>query len=141
MRKTVASIFMLMVLLALAACGVVSYHHSSTGAAISDEQLKKIKPGMSSDDVILLLGTPTEVQKLEDGRKVYVYRWQRGSGATFLWGTLGTKSTKSYYVTIIFDQQNKVQKVGKGKGGPTQITPAITIQHQEKAQPTAPPTL
>jgi len=140
MKYFITAMFLFMAIM-LSSCGLIAYHHTSTGAEITDEQLQRIRPGMSADDVIVILGTPTEVKKLSDGRKIYVYRWQRGSRTEFLWGTLGTSGAKAYHVTIIFDREGRVLKVGKGEGGPAEITPAIKIKHQKEETPRQEPEL
>jgi len=141
MKRHVIVLWITVMIMVIASCGIISYHHTSTGAEITDQQLQQIKPGMTTDDVIVILGTPAEIKKLSDGRKVYVYRWQRGSRTEFLWGTLGTSGAKAYHVTIIFDREGKVLKIGKGAGGPAEITPTIKIKQEKETTPSPQPAL
>ena len=60
-------------------CGIVSHQSSNTGAEVTDGQLARIEPGMDKDEVLIILGEPTRVKKLSDGRKVWLYCWQRPS--------------------------------------------------------------
>jgi len=79
-------------------CGIISHQSLNTGAEVTDDQLARIKPGMDKDEVLIILGEPTRVKKLSDGRKVWLYCWQRGGSTSFLWNTVGSTSAKSYCV-------------------------------------------
>jgi outer membrane protein assembly factor BamE (lipoprotein component of BamABCDE complex) len=130
MRKfvLVAMTFVLSTL--LGACGLVSYTNMSQGTEIKQDQLAKIKPGMSKQDVLIALGEPTKVKDVENN-KVWFYCWQRGGRTSVFWGTFGSDSAKSYCATIIFDKNGKVLRTGKGRAGQASMTPVFTVR-QEK---------
>ena len=117
-------------------CGIISHQSLNTGAEVTDDQLTKIKPGMDKDEVLIILGEPTRVKKLSDGRKVWLYCWQRGGSTSFLWNTVGSTSAKSYCVTVVFGKDGKVLKTGKGRGGSAQITPTFKIREEKVTVPT-----
>jgi len=91
---------------------------------------------LDKDEVLIVLGEPTRVKKLSDGRKVWLYCWQRGGSTSFLWNTMGSTSAKSYCVTVVFDKDGKVLKTGKGRGGSAQITPTFKIREEKVTVPT-----
>ncbi|HDM79309.1 MAG TPA: outer membrane protein assembly factor BamE [Deltaproteobacteria bacterium] len=130
MKKSLIFVSILAMVGFMTACGVISYQNIRQGEEITDEQLSEIKPGMSKDDVLVKLGAPTSVKRMDDGRKVYFYCWQRGGNVTVLWGTLGSNSAKSYCVTVIFDENDKVVKVGKGRGASAEVMPTIKIRKE-----------
>jgi len=62
------------------------------GNAISQEQIAKLKPGMSPSQVRFVLGTPLVVDPFRNNRWDYVYRLEEGS-----------KPVQQRRVTVIFE--------------------------------------
>lgn len=75
--------------LTLGGCLVASHHESRIeGAYVANEDLFKIKPGVTTqDEVAQRLGPPSSRTTNDDGSARWVYRWSKtteGSGAVFL---------------------------------------------------------
>ena len=49
---------------------------------------------------------------------------------------MGSTSAKSYCVGVVFDEDGKVLKTGKGRGGSAQITPTFKIRGEKVTVPT-----
>jgi len=129
-RKLFLALLCLVAMIGLCGCGLVSHTSLNQGTEITDEQLAKIHPGMTKEDVLIALGEPTRVNDVE-GHKVWLYCWQRGGRTSVFWGTVGSDSAKSYCATVIFDKNGKVLRTGKGRAGSAQLTPVFTIRKEE----------
>ena len=49
--------------------------HTEYSAGYSDEGFRRIEPGMSSEEVIRLIGEPLSRGQLQDGREAWRYAW------------------------------------------------------------------
>ncbi len=111
---------------ALSACGVVSYHSTSTGEAITKTQLGAITKGMNKNDVLIKLGDPTNVKVL-GSEKVWFYCWQRGGNVSLMFNAVGGSNTKAKCATIVFNSKDIVVAKGFGKGNTRNMGPTINI--------------
>ena len=130
MRNFVLAIMAFVLASSLGACGLVSYTSMDQGTEIKEEELAKIRPGITKQDVLITLGEPTKVNTVDEN-KVWLYCWQRGGNSSVLWGAFGNNNAKAYCATILFDKDGKVFRTGKGRAGSAQLTPVFTIR-QEK---------
>jgi len=130
MRKFALAMMAFVLASFLGACGLVSYTSMDQGTEIKEEQLAKIKPGMTKQDVLIALGEPTKVNTV-DKNKVWLYCRQRGGHSSVLWGAFGNNNAEAYCATILYDKDGKVLRTGKGRAGSAQLTPVFTVR-QEK---------
>ncbi|RLB13941.1 MAG: hypothetical protein DRG82_14725 [Deltaproteobacteria bacterium] len=130
MKNFVLAIGVLVLTGVVSGCGLVSYTSMNQGTEIKEDQLAKIKPGMTRQDVLIALGEPTKVNAVDEN-KVWLYCWQRGGSSSVLWGAFGNNNAKAYCATILFDKDGKVLRTGKGRAGSAQLTPVFTVR-QEK---------
>jgi outer membrane protein assembly factor BamE (lipoprotein component of BamABCDE complex) len=102
--KTKSSPFILSVALAmaLAGCATINIH----GHEVTDEQLAKIKVGVTTrDQVAKLLGTPSSVSPF--GNKLWFYMYDKRERRAFLTPT----TLESNTTRIEFDDQNRVKSL------------------------------
>lgn len=114
MRET--RIVMLVVLsLALSACAGFGVHKIDIqqGNLVTQEQMGKVKTGMSRQDVKNLLGTPLLQDVFNANRWDYFFSDERGK-----YGPFG-RDTQKFKVTVMF-ADDKVAKI-EGNASPTEI--------------------
>lgn len=89
--------------LLVAACGQDA---QTRGYVVDDKALEQIKPGVSAESVILILGTPSMVSTV--GGKGYYYVSQRVSQR---YQFMEAKITDQRVIAVHVDAKNKVERV------------------------------
>ena len=84
------------------------------GNLVTQEQLAKVKPGMSRNDVRNTLGTPLMQDVFHANRWDYYFTNEQGTK----YGPFG-RDTQKYHVTILFENE-KVAKID-GQASPVEI--------------------
>lgn len=99
----------------LSACAGFGVHKIDIqqGNLVTQEQLAKVKPGMSRQDVKNLLGTPLLQDVFNANRWDYLFSDERGK-----YGPFG-RDTQKFKVTVMFADE-KVAKI-EGNASPTEI--------------------
>jgi hypothetical protein len=103
-------------ILLLSGCAIMKIE-DQFGKPYKIDNSSKIKPGMSRDEVIELLGQPYIIGKSEEGDVVYKYSWSESEGTAFMFGIFisGEKrvvSVSGGEATITFSAAtNNVKKV------------------------------
>lgn len=113
--KKVFGVLLIMVLLGL---GCASQGNKQIA---QDEIVNQIEPGVSTkEDVKRLVGEPTMVDFSDSGQEKWVYQYVRAKtrATSFIpvAGMLvGGADTKTHSLTIIFNDDGTVQKMGRGE--------------------------
>ncbi|WP_115719423.1 outer membrane protein assembly factor BamE [Gallaecimonas mangrovi] len=87
--------------LSLSGCGLVYRIDVPQGNYLEQDQIDKLQPGMTQDQVTYVLGTPLLVDSFKPGTWYYKYEYR--SGRT------GKTTTKD--VVVHFDANNKLKSV------------------------------
>ena len=100
----------------LAGCAGFGVHRIDIqqGNLVTQEQLAKVKPGMSRNDVRNTLGTPLMQDVFHANRWDYYFTNEQGTK----YGPFG-RDTQKYHVTILFENE-KVAKID-GQASPVEI--------------------
>lgn len=100
----------------LAGCAGFGVHRIDIqqGNLITEEQLSRVKPGMSRNDVRNALGTPLLQDVFHANRWDYYFSNEQGTK----YGPFG-RETQKYQVTILFENE-KVARI-EGKASPVEI--------------------
>jgi len=88
------------------------------GADLDPEIVAKWKPGMSEDDVLDLLGPPTQETGLADRRHMWTYRFVRvKKGDRITYRAVPPEMANRYHgsVFVIFDGKGRVMNVDGGE--------------------------
>jgi outer membrane protein assembly factor BamE len=111
----VNAVFALLLLAPLAACGGFGVHKIDIqqGNLITQEQIARVKPGMSRLDVRNALGTPLLQDVFHGDRWDYYFSEEHGK-----YGPFGRDRT-TYKVTVYFEKE-KVAKI-EGQGAEKEI--------------------
>jgi outer membrane protein assembly factor BamE len=79
-------IILINILLALSLTHCASYDFSrrviQQGNLLPQSKIERLKPGMSKEDVVILMGSSLLNPPFEENRWDYAFTWRRGSGAT-----------------------------------------------------------
>lgn len=96
--------------------------HNTRGNFINDERIAQIKPGMTQDDVIKTLGTPSFHGIFKDD--LWYYYGVKESTVAFL----SPRIDDTRVVKVTFDQTGHVSTILKQKG---EINPAIVTSNKK----------
>jgi outer membrane protein assembly factor BamE len=102
MRKTL-TIFLLAALTATAGCGIVYHAPVYQGNLLESKSVEQLKPGMSKQDVLALIGTPSVADPFHSQRWDYVATEQ---------DRRGQRKPDVKTLTLVFDGNNLVSSTG-----------------------------
>lgn len=99
--------------LLLPGCLISSSEHSHyEGKHVSQSTLEQIRPGASQEDVVGLIGEPTEKATRKDGAQVWTWSYREvteKSGAVFLLFSSESKKESTGSVAVVF-RDGKVER-------------------------------
>jgi len=95
---------------------------STTGHRVDQTQVDTIKVGDAKTDVQALIGPPDQIARSISGQETWIYAYSRTrpNAKRFipLLGTfIGGKNVESQTVTVMFDQNGRVDDVATAYGG------------------------